>query len=67
MIFAAAGFKVKIYDIKKDQIEAALEDIASQLKTLEKNGLIRDRDRRIVGRPSSGLGRAVRAGRGSHD
>ena len=51
MIFAAAGFKVKIYDIKKDQIEAALEDIASQLKTLEKNGLIRDRDRRIVGRP----------------
>ena len=51
MIFAAARFKVKIYDIKKDQIEAALEDIASQLKTLEKNGLIRDRDRRIVERP----------------
>ena len=48
MIFAAAGFKVKIYDIKKDQIEAALDDIASQLKTLEKNGLLRDRDPRVV-------------------
>ena len=41
MIFASAGFNVKIYDIAQDQIKAALDDIASQLKILEKDGLIR--------------------------
>ena len=41
MIFASAGFNVRIYDIAQAQIEAALEDIASQLRILEKDGLIR--------------------------
>ena len=41
MIFASAGFNVKLYDIAQNQVKAALEDIASQLKILEKDGLIR--------------------------
>ena len=41
MIFASAGFNVRIYDIAQGQIKAALEDIASQLRILEKDGLIR--------------------------
>ena len=60
MIFASAGFNVRIYDIAQAQIKArdpraktgwsravrrtlikALEDIASQLRILEKDGLIR--------------------------
>ena len=41
MIFASAGFNVKLFDIAESQVKAALEDIASQLKILEKDGLIR--------------------------
>lgn len=41
MLFASAGYKVIVYDIEPAQISSALENILSQLKELEKSGLLR--------------------------
>ncbi|CAH1109442.1 unnamed protein product [Psylliodes chrysocephalus] len=41
MIFAASGWTVSLYDIEVKQIETALADIKQQLKTLEKEKLLR--------------------------
>lgn len=43
MLFAGEGFKVFIYDIEPKQIEAALIEVEQQLKTLEKNKMLRGR------------------------
>lgn len=41
MLFAAAGYKVIIYDVDSAQMSSALENILSQLKELERSGLLR--------------------------
>lgn len=41
MLFAAAGYKVRIYDIEPKQITDALSNIRSQLEHLEEIGLMR--------------------------
>lgn len=41
MIFASIGIKVSIYDIVAAQVENALTQAKSQLKTLEERGLLR--------------------------
>lgn len=41
MLFASAGYKVIMYDVEPAQISSALENILSQLKELEKSGLLR--------------------------
>lgn len=41
MLFASAGYRVIIYDIDAAQISSALDNILSQLKELEKSGLLR--------------------------
>ncbi|ELU04675.1 hypothetical protein CAPTEDRAFT_155064 [Capitella teleta] len=41
MLFAAAGYKVVIYDIDANQVSSALEGVREQLKDLEKSGLLR--------------------------
>ncbi|NXE47166.1 CRYL1 protein, partial [Casuarius casuarius] len=41
MVFAAAGFKVKLYDIVQQQITSALESIRKQMKELEESGFLK--------------------------
>ena len=41
MLFAGVGYKVSLYDLVPENVDAAIADIAEQLATLEKNGLLR--------------------------
>lgn len=41
ILFAAAGFKVKLFDVEKVQLEKAMSDIRSQVSTMEEKGLLR--------------------------
>lgn len=41
MLFAAAGYRPCIYDIKESQLDDALADTRKQLADLEKHGLLR--------------------------
>lgn len=41
MVFASGGFQVRLYDIIKEQVTAALEDIRKQMDELTKSGMLR--------------------------
>ncbi|KAF4787656.1 Lambda-crystallin like protein [Turdus rufiventris] len=41
MVFAAGGFKVKLYDIAQQQLMSALENIRQQMKDMEKLGVLK--------------------------
>ncbi|XP_013043623.3 lambda-crystallin homolog isoform X1 [Anser cygnoides] len=41
MVFAAGGFKVKLYDIAQQQLTSALENIRKQMKELEASGFLK--------------------------
>ncbi|NXS18053.1 CRYL1 protein, partial [Mystacornis crossleyi] len=41
MVFAAGGFKVKLYDIAQQQLTSALENIRKQMKEMEKSGFLK--------------------------
>ena len=41
MLYAAAGYKVRIYDIKPELVDKALATIDDQLNYQSKNGLLR--------------------------
>uniref|UniRef100_A0A8C3Y2W7 Crystallin lambda 1 n=1 Tax=Catharus ustulatus TaxID=91951 RepID=A0A8C3Y2W7_CATUS len=41
MVFAAGGFKVKLYDIAQQQLMSALENIRQQMKEMEKLGVLK--------------------------
>ncbi|RMC07303.1 hypothetical protein DUI87_16761 [Hirundo rustica rustica] len=41
MVFAAGGFKVKLYDIAQQQLTSALENIRKQMKEMEKSGVLK--------------------------
>jgi hypothetical protein len=41
MLFAAAGYQVRLYDVEPSRVTAALEDILIRLEGLNKAGLLR--------------------------
>lgn len=41
MVFAAGGFKVKLYDIAQQQLTTALENVRKQMKELEESGFLK--------------------------
>lgn len=41
MLFASGGFKVKLYDIEQRQITSALENIRTEMKSLEQSGSLK--------------------------
>jgi 3-hydroxyacyl-CoA dehydrogenase len=41
MLYAAAGYRVRIYDIKQEQVQHALSIIKDQLEHQFENGLLR--------------------------
>jgi L-gulonate 3-dehydrogenase len=41
MLFAAAGYEVKLFDAQSDQVSGAIDDILVQLKDLNEAGLLR--------------------------
>ncbi|KAM4700280.1 lambda-crystallin homolog [Discoglossus pictus] len=41
MVFASGGFRVKLYDIVKEQVTTALEDIRNQMEELKKSDMLR--------------------------
>ncbi|XP_061313681.1 lambda-crystallin homolog isoform X4 [Pezoporus flaviventris] len=41
MVFAAGGFKVKLYDVAQQQLTSALENIRKQMKDLEESGFLK--------------------------
>ncbi|XP_006894187.1 PREDICTED: lambda-crystallin homolog [Elephantulus edwardii] len=41
MLFASGGFKVKLYDIEKQQITNALENIRKEMEVLERSGSLK--------------------------
>ncbi|XP_069496797.1 lambda-crystallin homolog [Ambystoma mexicanum] len=41
MVFASAGYKVKIYDIVQQQVTSSLGDIRKQMAELEQSGMLR--------------------------
>ena len=41
MLFAAAGYKVVMFDIEPKQVDAALAEILVQLRNLQEKGLLR--------------------------
>lgn len=41
MLFAAAGYKVRLFDIQPEQVQSALVEIEKQLYDLEKSKLLR--------------------------
>lgn len=41
MLFAAAGYEVKIYDSESQVVAQALDDILVQLKSIENAGMLR--------------------------
>lgn len=41
MLFASVGYNVTIYDVVKEQIDKALDDVQQQLNKLEQGGLLR--------------------------
>ena len=41
MLFASVGYKVSLYDLIPENVDAAIDDIGQQLANLEKNGLLR--------------------------
>jgi len=41
MLFAGAGYRVHLFDVQQDRIGEALQDIRTQLKTLQDKGMLR--------------------------
>ena len=41
MLFAGAGYTVRLFDVSLDLIEKAISDIDEQLQALEKSGMLR--------------------------
>ncbi|XP_005482593.2 lambda-crystallin homolog isoform X1 [Zonotrichia albicollis] len=41
MVFAAGGFRVKLYDIAQEQLTTALENIRKQMQEMEKSGVLK--------------------------